>query len=139
MSSSGGNKNAMSKPFDRNGSRPWSHGLFSCFGDCSTCLTAWCCPCIVWGQNKTRLEHLERTGQPHPDGGESCGSDCMLHLLLDVCGGWGWVLAVVSRGDSRERYSIEGNAFKDFFAAWCCHACELTQESREIELEEQSL
>jgi len=100
---------------------------------------SWLCPCVVWGQNKTRLEYLEKTGMPHPDGGESFGNDCKIHGLLTICGGWGWILQIGTRASTRDRYHIEGSPFKDCFSAWCCHACELTQESRELEIEEQSL
>ena len=60
----------------------------------STGCVAWWCPCIVYGQNKTRLEYLDKTGQAHPDGGESFGNDCLIHGLLTCCGGWGWILQV---------------------------------------------
>lgn len=57
---------------------------------------ACCVPCIVYGQNKTRMEHLHRNGgTPHPSGGEMFGGDCMVHGLL-TCIGLGWVLQVRS-------------------------------------------
>ncbi|TCD59890.1 hypothetical protein EIP91_011257 [Steccherinum ochraceum] len=133
------NRNVLNKPYNHNNERPWSHGLFTCFGDCSTCFVSWLCPCIIWSQNKSRLEYLEHTGQPHPDGGESFGNDCLIHGVLTACGGLGWVLQIGTRTSTRERYRIEGNPVKDCFASWCCHACELTQESRELELEETNL
>lgn len=36
----------------------------------------------------------------------------------------------------RERYAIRGNLFNDCFASACCTACALTQERREVEVEE---
>jgi 5-deoxy-D-glucuronate isomerase len=43
------------------------------------------------------------------------------------------------RAQTRGRYSIQGDGATDFALACCCAPCSLTQESREIELEEQSL
>lgn len=39
-------------------------------------------PCVIYSQNKTRLEHLERQGYPHPTGGESFGGDCCIYYLV---------------------------------------------------------
>jgi Cys-rich protein (TIGR01571 family) len=44
-----------------------------------------------------------------------------------------------SRGNIRDRYRIEGGGCGDCMSAWCCTPCELTQESRELELEEKAL
>lgn len=70
------------------------------YSDCSNrcvidigCVACWC-PCIVYGQNKTRVEHLETQGYPHPEGGDSCGGDCWLHCLLTACVGFGWIVQV---------------------------------------------
>lgn len=43
------------------------------------------------------------------------------------------------RGNLRNRYRIEGGGCGDCCTAWCCAPCELTQESRELELEERSM
>jgi hypothetical protein len=42
------------------------------------------------------------------------------------------------RQSVRERYNIRGDTVDDALAACCCSPCELTQQSREIELEEAS-
>jgi len=42
------------------------------------------------------------------------------------------------RTDVRNRYDIRGGPVGDFFDSVCCLPCALTQESREIELEEKS-
>ncbi|PVG00811.1 PLAC8-domain-containing protein [Serendipita vermifera] len=139
MGSGGGNRNVKNIPFDSKGEREWSNGLCSCFGDCLTCIVAAWCPCIVFSQNKTRLQHMETQGYPHPEGGESCGSDCMLHCLLTACLGAGWILQIGNREKIRSRYRIEGGTCGDCCVSWCCHSCALTQESRELELEERSM
>jgi Cys-rich protein (TIGR01571 family) len=43
-----------------------------------------------------------------------------------------------TREEVRERYGIRGAAFGDCLTLWCCRPCALTQERREIELEESS-
>jgi len=43
------------------------------------------------------------------------------------------------RTETRERYRIRGSAVGDCCAAYWCTSCALTQERREIELEEDSL
>ena len=43
-----------------------------------------------------------------------------------------------TREEARERYGIRGSAFHDCLSSWCCRPCALTQERREIELEENS-
>lgn len=40
------------------------------------------------------------------------------------------------RGDIRGRYNIKGGSVGDCCAAFWCQCCQLTQEAREIELEE---
>jgi Cys-rich protein (TIGR01571 family) len=43
-----------------------------------------------------------------------------------------------SRSDVRNRYDIRGDSKGDCLVSLCCRSCALTQESREIELEEKS-
>jgi Cys-rich protein (TIGR01571 family) len=45
---------------------------------------------------------------------------------------------MASRTNVRSRYNIRRGAMDDCLAAWCCRPCSLTQQSREIELEENS-
>ncbi|TDL24553.1 PLAC8-domain-containing protein [Rickenella mellea] len=128
-------KNAKGIPYGADGNREWSNGLFGCFDDCGTCLLSWCCPCIVYAQNKSRYEHLDRQNGPHPSGGDSCNGDCFIHGCLTFWG-CGWVLQMGQRGTLRHRYRISGGGCGDCLTACCCTPCELTQEAREIELEE---
>ena len=44
-----------------------------------------------------------------------------------------------TRTEARERYGIRGDTYGDCLTAWCCRPCSLTQERREIELEEGSV
>ncbi|PFH47899.1 hypothetical protein AMATHDRAFT_66586 [Amanita thiersii Skay4041] len=135
----GGNRNAKNVPFNPNGKRDWSNGICDCFDDCGTCLMAWFCPCMVYAQVKQRLEYLNQRGIPDPErGGSGCNGDCMVHGLLSACLGIGWVLQISNRGSVRHRYSIEGGGCGDCCTVCWCSPCQLTQESREIELEERS-
>jgi len=77
----GGNRNPLDKPYNSNGQRDWSFGLFHCFGSsCRTCLYATFCPCITYGQNMSRLHNLETHGTPHPKGGEVVTEECLIYL-----------------------------------------------------------
>lgn len=66
----GGNRNALNKPFNATGKRDWSFGFFDCFSACGTCMFGWCCPCLQFGKNVSRLEHLTKHGQVHPSDGD---------------------------------------------------------------------
>ncbi|KAF8318699.1 PLAC8-domain-containing protein [Clavulina sp. PMI_390] len=138
MAVNGGNRNALNKPIKSNGQREWSHGVFDCFGACGTCFFSWCCPCFQYGKNSSRLKHLNSQGAPHPSGGDCCNSDCMTYGALVYCG-CPCLVHMGMRKDIRGRYNIEGGGGNDFLCTWCCIPCVLTQESRELELEEKSL
>ncbi|KAG8858124.1 hypothetical protein FRB91_010341 [Serendipita sp. 411] len=139
MGAGGGNRNTKNKPYDSHGKREWTNGICDCFGDILTCCIASWCPCIVYSQNRSRYEHLEQRGYPHPSGGDACSSDCFLHGLLTGCCGLGWVLQIGNRERIRNRYKIDGGCFGDCMASLCCNPCALTQEARELELEEHSM
>ncbi|KAF7289431.1 HD domain-containing protein [Mycena chlorophos] len=134
----GGNRNALGKPMNSDGKREWSHGLCDCFSACGTCCYACWCPCIVHGKNKQRVAHLEDKGSPEPDGGSCCSGACWAHCCLQTFFGLGCILQCMNRGEIRGRYAIEGGCCGDCLASLCCSACDLTQVSREIQLEEQS-
>ncbi|TFK59454.1 PLAC8-domain-containing protein [Pluteus cervinus] len=139
MTLQGGNRNVKNLPMN-NGHREWSHGLCDCCDDAETCIVSWFCPCIVYAQNKRRLEYLERNGVPDPEhGGDACSGDCCLHLTITGCCGLGWLLQIPPRSSVRNRYHIEGSTCGDCCAILLCSPCALTQESREIGLEENSI
>ncbi|KAJ7465700.1 PLAC8-domain-containing protein, partial [Mycena latifolia] len=130
-----GNLNAAGKPFDADGKREWSHGLFGCSG---TCCYAIFCPCVIHGQNTKRLRHLAEHGSPDPEGDGLSSGPCWSHCLLTSFLGAGFILQCFTRGETRTRYSIAGGGMGDCCASLCCGPCDLTQVAREIELEEQS-
>ncbi|KIJ12273.1 hypothetical protein PAXINDRAFT_83215 [Paxillus involutus ATCC 200175] len=120
----------------RNGK--WTHGLFSCFGDCGTCILACCCPSMSFAKNTHRLDYLQDHGVADPEkGGSGVNQECLFHCCLTCCGGWGWILQFPVRKTIRERRRIEGGVVLDCLTAYFCTPCELTQESRELDAEEQ--
>ncbi|KAF8960423.1 PLAC8 family-domain-containing protein [Flammula alnicola] len=136
MSVGGGNRNAKNLPINGDG-REWSNGLFDCFGDFGTFIVSCCLPCVTYGQVKRRYEHLNQKGYPDPEHGGFCTSDCMINGCLALCG-CGFIMQMTTRGSLRSRYNIQGGGCGDCCTALCCTPCELTQESRELELEESS-
>ncbi|KAF8325756.1 PLAC8 family-domain-containing protein [Cantharellus anzutake] len=135
----GGNRNALGKPLNGPaGHRDWSFGLCDFCGACQTCLFAFCCPCFAYGQNMSRLKYLKNQGTPHPEGGtvlnaESVTYYAFMHLYIPGC------YSMIGRREVRKRYNIEGNLCTDCLTQCFCSPCSITQESREIELEEQTL
>jgi len=134
----GGNKNVHNRPIGADGKRGWSFGLFGCFSRCGLWCCAWCCPCVVYSKNRQRLRNLQQQGAPLPDGGKTYDDHCCIYAAL-VPSGYAWVLQIPNRAETRERYGIRGDSYTDCFVAWLCRPCSLTQERREIELEESSL
>jgi len=132
-------RNSKNIPYDAHGTRPWSNDLFTCLEDPITFIVAWFAPCAIYGKNKTRREALEQHGRPHPEGGEIAGSDTITYAALQCCCGLGWIVGMSNREQSRNRYKVAGDGATDCFLSCCCAPCALTQESREIELEEQAL
>ncbi|KAG2117440.1 hypothetical protein BD769DRAFT_1290079, partial [Suillus cothurnatus] len=115
----------------------WHTGLFNCWDDIGTYCMSCCCPCMVYGQNRQRLDHLQDTDTVDPEhGGSGCGADCCMHLALNVMCGFGWVLQLGQRATLRARYHIDGSPVNDCLTAFFCTPCELTQESRELSEEE---
>jgi Cys-rich protein (TIGR01571 family) len=133
----GGNRNSKNLPIGPGG-RPWSFDLFDCFGDAGTCILSWFCSCVVYGQNKRRCDHLAAHGTADPHADEIISPDCLFQFFL-LYVGCGCILPTTLRTAIRERYNIEGSVLTDCLTATCCHCCQLTQASRELELEELSL
>ncbi|KAH8818610.1 PLAC8 family-domain-containing protein [Flagelloscypha sp. PMI_526] len=134
----GGSRNAKGLPISSDG-REWSHGLFDCFGDCSTCMMAWCCPCVVYAQTKRRLSYLQKHDKPDPEAvGGCCSGACWGYAALSTLLGLSCILQMNTRSTMRERYSVRGDGCGDCLTAFCCTSCGLTQEHREVLLEEES-
>ncbi|KAN0139171.1 PLAC8 family domain containing protein [Lactarius tabidus] len=133
----GGNRNALNLEVGVDGQRDWSHGLFDYTDDCGLCVHATCCPCVVYSKNKQRLRHLQNHGTPLPGGGKRCTADCSIYGLL-ILPFHAWILLIADRVKVRSRYNIRGGTMNDCLTASFCRPCLLTQQSREIALEENS-
>ncbi|OAX35842.1 hypothetical protein K503DRAFT_745344 [Rhizopogon vinicolor AM-OR11-026] len=100
------------------------------------CMSCWC-PCLVYGKNRQRLDHLEENDEPDPEhGGSGVGVDCCMHVAMNICCGLGWVLQLGERGSLRSHRHIAGSPVNDCLTAFFCTPCQLTQESRELAEEE---
>jgi len=133
----GGDKNALNRPIGPDDKRDWSFGLFDCLPRCRLCLWATFCPCIIYGQNKQRLRYLSNRGGPLPGGGDKFSHDCRVYCCMAVpC--FYWAFQMGSRSDIRSRYDIRGEGIGDCLNSLLCRPCALTQERRELELEERS-
>ncbi|KAJ8124463.1 hypothetical protein O1611_g9177 [Lasiodiplodia mahajangana] len=80
----------------------WQTGICSC-GPCSSCLLAWCLPCILLGQTSERIR------DPSMQTADMLNSDCLIHGAISCFTGCGWIYAMIKRGEIRERYGIKGN------------------------------
>ena len=148
----GGKKNALDREIGADGKREWSFGLFDCFNACNVCMPdrpiqtavyantlffagclATLCPCVVFSRNRQRLHSLQDQGAPLPDGSERCIKDCINGCFIPHG------TATHNRSNIRDRYDIRGSHGGDCLTLAFCIPCALTQERREIELEEKSL
>ncbi|KAK4458380.1 PLAC8 family-domain-containing protein [Cladorrhinum samala] len=104
----------------------WQDGLLSC---CSGghALMGCCCPCVL--VNKTH-ELLENPNNPEP---KACGLWGCGWCLLNACGGWGFILNCLQRGEIRKKHNIEGNGCGDFCVSLCCPCCGTIQQYKELE------
>jgi Cys-rich protein (TIGR01571 family) len=101
------------------------------------CWAVWC-PCVVYGKNRQRLRSLQNQGTPLPGGGERYDGHCCVYGAINVATGHARALQIHIREQVRERYGIHGGPIEDCVTSWFCLVCALTQERREIELEENS-
>ena len=47
------------------------------------------CPCVIYGQNKQRLRHLQKRGRPLPGGGDAFSPQCRVYCCMAVpCFNW---------------------------------------------------
>ncbi|EGG00943.1 uncharacterized protein MELLADRAFT_92917 [Melampsora larici-populina 98AG31] len=98
--------------------RPWRHGLCQCHQECGTCCLSFWCPCMVYGRNHSRLNHMKMHNQPHPTGGDPCGPMSWLFTAVNCTFGVGWILQFLQRSETRDRYLIEGNTFGEIISQY---------------------
>ncbi|KAL7149510.1 hypothetical protein ABFS83_05G045400 [Erythranthe nasuta] len=101
---------------------PWSTGLCDCFSDVSNCcITCWC-PCITFGQI---AEIVDR-------GSTSCGVTGGLYALISLVTGCGCLYSCFYRSKMRKQYMLPETSCGDCMVHFCCEACALCQEYREL-------
>ncbi|XP_068658035.1 protein PLANT CADMIUM RESISTANCE 3-like [Aristolochia californica] len=106
-----------------NGSIPgqWTTGICDCCEDpCHSCIT-WCFPCVTFGQIAEVLDQ----------GTTSCGAAGCLYYLM---GSIGCICLYASgyRAKLRSQYQLQEAPCNDCLVHWCCTACALCQEYREL-------
>ncbi|KAK4655394.1 hypothetical protein QC762_302090 [Podospora pseudocomata] len=104
----------------------WQDGLCGCCSGGHFWMGC-CCPCIL--VNKTH-ELLENPSNPSPSG---CGMWGCAWCGLNFCGGWGWILECLQRGEVRSKHRIEGSGCTDCLVACCCPCCGVIQSHKEVE------
>ena len=109
-------------PVERNGT--WSTDFCDCAQDTPSCcdvfFCTWCHSGYQYGMMSTGQQHM------HP-------AMCLGTALCDFLTGFGTIVgALVLRSAIRERYGIKGNDFEDILLAFCCPACTLCQNYREM-------
>ena len=95
--------------------KQWSHGLFSCFDDCGTCLVTYFCHCYTAGKNA-----------------EAVGDSCVLCGLATFIPIANIFFMAQIRSKIREQNGIEGTFVNDLLATCCCPLCMLVQSSQEV-------
>ncbi|KAK4238321.1 PLAC8 family-domain-containing protein [Achaetomium macrosporum] len=105
----------------------WQDGLCS-FCDGGHCMMGCFCPCIL--VNKTH-ELLE---DPHKQDPSGCGGVGCGWCLLNMCGGWGFIVGLMQRNKIRDKYRIEGGICGDIMTNLCCPCCSVIQQYKEVEM-----
>ena len=113
-------------------------------------LKAWCCTCVVVGKNHHRI--ARGNDQEY----STCNGWCIGWAALMACGGCGWILQMIDRGDMRMKYGmyptrakriifansleldLEGSGFGECCTAFWCGCCEAAQTAKELEYEQLS-
>ena len=97
----------------------WTYGACDCCGDCEiVCEVCWC-PCL---SQKAIAEHLGEDEQVYCLA--SLASICFFQPGLAI-------IAMIQRGQLRQKHGIEGGALGDFMMAFCCTCCAIVQSRRQ--------
>ncbi|KAL3148400.1 hypothetical protein ABBQ38_013857 [Trebouxia sp. C0009 RCD-2024] len=107
----------------------WSTGLCSwCAepGGCKLCLCSAFCTCCQYGIT------VEKLGPQATCGGSCCGAGWFYCLMVSL--GVGCVPQLITRGEIRKMHSMQPGSGSDCLVAWCCPACGVCQEAREVDI-----
>ncbi|CAN6269912.1 unnamed protein product [Urochloa humidicola] len=101
----------------------WSTGLFGCFDDISGCCLTLFCPCVTFGRIAAIVDR----------GATSCCVGGTLYFLLSAAtGGLGCLCSCCYRSKLRDQYGLTETPCADCCVHFCCEACALCQEYREL-------
>ncbi|KAL4944954.1 hypothetical protein BDV06DRAFT_219761 [Aspergillus oleicola] len=110
-------------------------------------LMGWCCPCILFGKTKARIEDpsLANYSPINENCLIWCGlSCCSLNYLIqpkkrdDLRKKYGINEAHLERllnmesGNIKRKHEVEGSMVKDYLGAFCCRCCGLMQEEKKV-------
>ncbi|KAI1650423.1 PLAC8-domain-containing protein [Daldinia loculata] len=109
----------------------WQASLCDC-SPCSSCLLAWCLPCLLLGQTSERIR------DPSMQTADMMNSDCMIHGLITCFTGCGWIYGMLKRTEIRERYNIKGSGCDDCCVSFWCSCCALIQQDNEVKIRQQN-
>ncbi|KAI8957254.1 PLAC8-domain-containing protein [Daldinia sp. FL1419] len=109
----------------------WQASLCDC-SPCSSCLLAWCLPCLLLGQTSERIR------DPSMQTADMMNSDCMIHGLITCFTGCGWIYGMLKRTEIRERYNIQGSGCGDCCVSFWCSCCALIQQDNEVKIRQQN-
>lgn len=115
----------------------------------SSGLMGCCLPCITFGKTQARTRNPELSDFSHCNTQvsdedyyrlntdlsvwQSFNSQCSLFAFLALLGSQ-WIIQTVKRGETRERFGIEGSCCGDCCVSLCCSCCAVIQEEKEVEL-----
>ncbi|KAI1386779.1 PLAC8-domain-containing protein [Hypoxylon trugodes] len=109
----------------------WQASLCDC-SPCTSCLLAWCLPCLLLGQTSERIR------DPSMQTADMMNSDCMIHGLINCFTGCGWIYGMMKRSEIRERYKIEGSGCNDCCVSFWCSCCALIQQDNEVKIRQRN-
>ncbi|KAK4258759.1 hypothetical protein QN277_005171 [Acacia crassicarpa] len=100
----------------------WSTDLFHCVDDPSLCLVTCFCPCFTFG----RIAEIVDKGNP------TCGSSGLCYGLLAPTG-LACLYSCNYRSRMRAQFELPEAPCMDCFVHFCCEACALCQEYRQLQ------
>ncbi|WCJ33589.1 PLANT CADMIUM RESISTANCE 11 [Euphorbia peplus] len=101
----------------------WSSGLCQCCSDCGICCLTCLCPCITFG----------RIAEIVDQGTTSCVAAGAIYGVLAWFTGCGCLYSCLYRPKIRHQYMLKETPCHDCLVHWCCEACALCQEYKELE------
>ncbi|GJQ98947.1 PLAC8 motif-containing protein [Tanacetum coccineum] len=100
----------------------WTTGLCGCSEDWSVCCLTYWCPCVAFG----------RIAEIVDKGNTTCGVGGGMCACLYCCGGCHALYTCFYRSKLRQLYMLPARPCHDCLVHFCCLACALCQEYREL-------